>query len=203
MHVNLVFLQYTTTVGSSFSHPEFIFNLFIIATMDILYSLLGATLLITLVASRTDLTLEPKAKGVDVTDACLRKMKRSGVFPEDHSFMRRCALVESSFGDKEFTYRDKYFGGIWQLDQFNFEKTKNSTLNSYHAFLFNNWGINWTTVTWKDCLKPFYSALATRLYFLSLGSPLPGTVEEQASANLSWYFDAYIYTISCSTLIFS
>jgi hypothetical protein len=160
--------------------------------MDILYSLLGVTLLITFVASQTDLTLEPKAKGVDVTDACLRKMKRSRVFPEDHSFMRRCALVESSFGDKEFTYRDKYFGGIWQLDQFNFEKTKNSTLDSYHTSIFNHWGINWTTVTWKDCLKPFYSALATRLYFLSLGSPLPGTVEEQASANLSWYFDAYI-----------
>jgi hypothetical protein len=154
--------------------------------MNFIYPLVGVTILVTLVASQTDLTLEPKAKGVDVTDASLRKIKRAGVFPEDYSFMRRCALVESSFGDKEFTYRDNYFGGIWQLERSNFEKTKNSNLTSYHTAIFNNWGINWTSVTWNDCLKPLYSGLATRLYSLSLGVdvPIPGTVEEQASTKI-------------------
>jgi hypothetical protein len=150
--------------------------------MKFIYPLVGVSILLTAVASQTDLTLEPKAKGVDVVTACLRKMKRLGAFPDDYGFIRRVALVESSFGDMNSTYRDNYFGGIWQLDQINFDKTKNSTLNRYHVAIFNDWGINWTNVTWNDCLKPLYSGLATRLYSLSLGTTIPGTIEGQVAS---------------------
>jgi hypothetical protein len=153
-----------------------------------IYPLVGVSILLTAVAAQTtDLTLQPKAKGVDVVTGCLRKMKRLGAFPDDYGFIRRVALVESSFGDMNSTYRDNYFGGIWQLDQINFNKTKDSTLNPYHTAIFNDWGVNWTTVTWDDCLKPLYSGLATRLYSLSLGTPIPipGTIEGQVNSKSS------------------
>jgi hypothetical protein len=62
-----------------------------------------------------DETLEEKTKGFDVVEAVVRKITRSGIFPSDTRFTRRVAFVETFDGEDSKTYRDGYFGGIWQV----------------------------------------------------------------------------------------
>lgn len=62
-----------------------------------------------------DDTLRPGANGRDVVDAVTARLEASCVFPDDKLFFRRLANVESADGADPNTYRDGYYGGIWQV----------------------------------------------------------------------------------------
>ena len=62
-----------------------------------------------------DKTREPNTSGVDVVKATLRQIQDSNIFPDDNSFLRRLAYVESKDGTDSDTYRAGYHGGIWQV----------------------------------------------------------------------------------------
>ncbi|XP_021949111.1 uncharacterized protein LOC110846614 [Folsomia candida] len=131
-----------------------------------------------------DETLTPRSKGADVSEAVVRKIQRSGIFPHDQNLLRRLSYVESRDGEDDKTYRPDYFGGIWQLDEVLFNQTKNVPgLNTIYQRLDATWNIQWNSVTWADLLVPMYSGLGARLYLhtLSLSNrPIPGTIDSQA-----------------------
>ena len=62
-----------------------------------------------------DRTREPNTSGEDVVKATLRQIQESNIFPNDNSFLRRLAYVESKDGTDPDTYRNGYHGGIWQV----------------------------------------------------------------------------------------
>lgn len=82
------------------------------------------------IAQGIDQTLEEKTLGADVTDAVVRKITRTGIFSLDQGFFRRVAFAETAFGEDSKTYRDGYYGGIWQA------RTLNSILNIICNFYF-------------------------------------------------------------------
>jgi len=151
---------------------------------------LGFCSLFTLTLGQTDQTIVPYANGKDVTEAVLARIKTSGIFLPDHLMMRRVAWVESEFGVANHTFRSGFFGGIWQISEDRFDRTKSFALVNLHIALNNIFGIQWASVTWEDCLKPLHSALAARL-FLHLVRPdddcMPDTLQKQADL----WFNAY------------
>jgi len=156
---------------------------------------LGICSLFTLTLGKTDQTIVPYASGKDVTEAVLARIKSSGVFLEDHFMMRRVAWVESKFGAADHTFRSGHFGGIWQISEDRFNRTKEFALREFHIKLAEEYGIVWASVTWEDCLKPLHSALAARL-FLHLVRPdndyMPGTLQKQAELWFDQYTDNYL-----------
>ena len=63
-----------------------------------------------------DETRQPGSAGRAVVDAVIELIEASCIFPDDKSFMRRLAYVESTDGTDEKTFRDDYDGGIWQVN---------------------------------------------------------------------------------------
>ena len=71
--------------------------------------------------------MTPEVKGKDVVSNVNNVIRKSGIFPDDHGFMDRLACVESDNGNNPETYRDGYYGGIYQVDRIGFEDTQNVT----------------------------------------------------------------------------
>lgn len=67
------------------------------------------------VAVSNDDTLRPGAVGPGVADAVCARLEATCVFPDDKLFTRRLAFVESADGNDPNTFRDGYYGGIWQV----------------------------------------------------------------------------------------
>jgi len=63
----------------------------------------------------SDTITTPKGKGANVVADVVSKINSSGIFPPDNKFLCRVAWVESKYGTDSGTYRDKYYGGIWQV----------------------------------------------------------------------------------------
>ena len=153
-----------------------------IALLLIYTALLGTEL-----SQGVDLTLVPEANGITVVQACLYKISGSNVFTNDNQMLRRIAYVETRDGADSDTYPPNYHGGIWQLSQSKFLATQNTGSNIQLQQHVNNistaFGINWTSAQWVDLRKPFYSALAARLYFLLIpvSIPLGTNISGQAS----------------------
>ena len=89
---------------------------------------------------------------------------------DDSVFFKDLALVESSYGDGENTFRAEELGGIWQVPWREFEDTKDTTLvraNPDYADkveqILNAFEIQWQDVGWEELLKPLHSLLAARL----------------------------------------
>ena len=61
-----------------------------------------------------DLTLMPGAKGGGVVETTCDLITARCVFVEDKMLTRRVAFTESGDGNDNDTFRDGYFGGIWQ-----------------------------------------------------------------------------------------
>ena len=91
--------------------------------------------------------------------------------------LERTAFVESKNGEDLNTYRDGYHGGIWQVDRIGFEDTQNVAshrkLKEHFKKLYTDFGIDWSTVKYEDLRKPLYSAIAARLKYLNVPSPIP------------------------------
>ncbi|XP_072030497.1 uncharacterized protein [Amphiura filiformis] len=140
-----------------------------------------------------DATKEPNTSGKDVVDATINKILYSGIFKDDLVFLRRIACVESKYGTDTKTYRNGYHGGIWQVDERIFEETKNTTksesLVPLHEAVSSMIGKPWSSVEWVELRKPFYSALAIRLFFARRELDIPGLadLENQAEIWGSYY----------------
>lgn len=138
-------------------------------------------------AQGVDLTLVPRASGSDVVNAVVSKIEASHIFPTDHRLLRRIAYVESKDGEDQNTYRQGYFGGIWQMDRLAFADTLDTSshpaLVNKFAAIEESFGIDWRQVVWEDLLRPLYSGLAARLFLSNIAAtiPLAGNTEEQAA----------------------
>lgn len=138
------------------------------------------TFLKTVYSGQIDDTMADYAMGHEVTDAVIRKILRSNIFSEDYGFLFRMAYVESKFGTHSQTFKEGYFGGIWQVDQWKLKKTQNlgnetlfSIILPIHEKIKNYFDIDWISVQWEDLLKPLYSGLAAR-FFIEINSTLHG-----------------------------
>ena len=134
-----------------------------------------------------DLTLVPRASGSDVVNAVVAKIEASRIFPTEHRLLRRIAFVESKDGEDPNTYREGYFGGIWQVDPPAFADTlataSHPALVNKYAQIEQSFGIEWRQVAREDLLKPFFSGLAARLFLSNINPPIPlaGNIEDQAA----------------------
>ena len=133
--------------------------------MEILFAWILMIVCPVLVSS-VDLTLVPDVGGTDVVVACLAKLSASQIFSkDDQQFMRRIAFVETNDGQDPRTYSDSSNnGGIWQLSESKYQQTKTSSDAQFLQGITNIFGINWTSTSWTDLRKPFFSALGARLY---------------------------------------
>lgn len=101
--------------------------------------------------------------------------------PDDNDFMRRTAYVMSNFGRNM-----KEGGGMWQLSRTAFEDTMDTRahyrLPNKYKKIWKAFSIDWTDVKYEDLNKPFYSALAARLYLSNFPESIPQShqLDEQA-----------------------
>ena len=125
-----------------------------------------------------------------VVDACIDKISASGIFTSnDQQMLRRIAYVETRDGTNSSTYSDlNNDGGIWQLSSTKFTATKNTSNPAISSLIGNistEYNIIWTSVQWSDLRKPFYSAIAARLYLEVITSSIP-LASQVSSQGLYW-----------------
>ena len=124
----------------------------------------------------------PGEGGEDVTIAVIDQVQM--IFRDDNRFMARIACVESSNGLNPNTYREGYYGGIFQVDRIGFEDTQNVAshpgLTAKFASIEEAFGINWLEVEYEDLVIPFISAIAARLFISNIPEPIPTDRTEQA-----------------------
>ena len=142
-----------------------------------------------------DLTLQAEAGGTAVVDACIDKISTSGIFTSnDQQMLRRIAYVETRDGTNSSTYSDpNNDGGIWQLSSTKFTATKNTSNPAISSLIIDiistHFNITWTTTQWSDLRKPFFSAIAARLYLevITASIPLASQVSSQGSYWVNYY----------------
>ncbi|XP_067674107.1 uncharacterized protein [Haliotis asinina] len=131
-----------------------------------------------------DLTLSPGASGTNVVKAVVDRIRSNCILGDDRLFLRRLAYVETTDGTAPKTYRSRYDGGIWQIDESNFLETKTcpSSILTECNKIQSAFNIDWRSTSWADLRKPLYSGLAAALYIkkYNSGNP-PGDVSSQAS----------------------
>ena len=117
-----------------------------------------------LVVLSIDLTLVPDQKGTNIVLACIAKISSSQIFSrDDQQLVRRIAYTETTDGLELITYSgSNNNGGIWQLSESKYLETKSDT--TYFQEIEDTFKINWALTSWVDLRKPFFSALAARLY---------------------------------------
>ena len=133
-----------------------------------------------------DRTLEDGADGEDVVKATADKIRESGIFGDDHDFLRRMAKVESD------NRRNVGMGGIWRVDSGTFkdmddfilsqqETPETPTLQSQfeERFCFS-WSANVTLRNYSAMDVPLYSALTVMVYLSLTGQIIPQNTEQQA-----------------------
>ena len=84
--------------------------------MAFVHLILKLTLLFVLCnAQIIDKTRTPNAVGSDVVEAVVNVIRNYCLFPDDKLYLRRVAYVESQDGLAASTFRQGYYGGIWQV----------------------------------------------------------------------------------------
>ena len=90
--------------------------------------------------------------------------------------------------------REGYNGGIWQVDENIFDGTQNVANNpelvDIYSKVLGAFGVNWTAeIQWVDLRRPFFSALAARIYFEIVEKDIPniGDLESQGQFWKSHY----------------
>ncbi len=117
--------------------------------------------------------------------------------PIVYVFLKRIARVESDLGRHSGTFRQGYFGGIWQVDRIGFDETKNLRshpgLSRLHDEIKQrfSWGglpgVDWSKTSWEDCTIPAYSCVAARLYLATISEAIPQSLEGQANYWKKYY----------------
>ena len=123
------------------------------------------------------------SSGPEVVELCIEVITSSTLnLPDDNHFMKRVAYVMSGFGRAL-----PGSGGIWQLSRTAFEDTMDTV--SHDGLLpiklkkiKEVFEIDWRSVQYHELDKPFYSALAARLYLSNHPEYIPPEhqVREQA-----------------------
>ena len=146
------------------------------------------------VRSSVDLTLQPETNGTLVVQACLAKISQSSIFStNDQQMLRRIAYVETHDRTDADTYTNTSNGEIWQLSETKYTATKNTGSNTQLQQqvqgISTSFGINWLTTQWVDLRKPFYSALAARLYMqvITVSIPLASDLSSQGTYWANYY----------------
>ncbi len=137
--------------------------------------------------------MEEGASGTDVTIATIEYIQNLQIFPEDNRLLRRIAYIESRDGTASDTFRDNYFGGIWQVDEAVFDATRDSSnplLDGYFNQLANKIFLDWTLIIYPDLRIPLFSGLATQL-FISLGEADRLSVEDVRGQARFWKESGY------------
>ena len=133
-----------------------------------------------------DRTLEDGATDEDVVMATADKIGDSGIFGDDHDFLRRMAKVESDNG------MQMGLGGIWRIDSGTFkdvddfimsqqETRETPTLQSqFEEHFCFSWSADVTPKKHRAMDVPLYSALTVMVYLSSAGENIPQSIEQQA-----------------------
>ena len=152
-------------------------------------TLLLAALLFCAASQRADRTLEEGATGDDVVIATVNKISESGIFQEDHQFLRRMAYVETNFGET----MTPGSGGIWNVSERVLRivtRVMHLQLHfrPYGVLIERSFGFKWNE-TVDDCLQvcnrqkldvPLYSALSVMVYIDFLRYMIPDNITQQA-----------------------
>ena len=161
----------------SITGPAFVLskNIMGVVTVAVLTMILSQG--ITFSWGQVDQTVVAESNGENVVNAVVSRIRQSGIFPQDHSFLRRIAYVESKDGNDDNTYRAGYHGGIWQVDDIGFRATQDVSshpaLEGKHRRIREVFGIDWSNVQWMDLRKPLYSGLAARLFLSNINQEIP------------------------------
>ena len=143
------------------------------------------------IADETSLTEEvifiPHKSGRQIVELCVQKLKSPEFnMPADNEFMKRVAYVMSEFGKIV-----KNNGGIWQVTYTAFEDTMDTRahkrLPRKYQQIWKAFNIDWKSVKYEDLDKPFYSALAARLYLSNYPEYIPPAHQLQDQA-VYWKF---------------
>ncbi|XP_070177038.1 uncharacterized protein [Littorina saxatilis] len=140
-----------------------------------------------------DSTLQEGARGSDVVDAVVEKIRSNCILSEDRLFVRRAAYVASRDGADSATYRPNFHGGIWQVTEAMFTATKDCNNDNLVLACSNvsaSLGIQWSSVTWSELRKPLYSGIAAALStLLALGNDtsMPGSLAQQGDVWAQMY----------------
>ena len=105
--------------------------------------------------------------------------------------LRRIAAVESDYGRANHTYRDDYYGGIWQVDEADF----GGQLDAILSVIENHPGACielldiYASLGWEDLRKPLYSGFAAMLKLFLSGEQIPNAddVTSQADFWIRYY----------------
>ncbi len=142
------------------------------------------------------------SSGTNVTLDVIEYIQNLQIFPEDNNrLLRRIAYVESRDGTASDTYRDNYFGGIWQVDDAVFQATNDPLLVGYHDQLRKKAFIEWGptgNIIYTDCTIPAISGLAAQLY-ISLHGAERLSVEDVGGQARFWKESGY-NTIASETV---
>ena len=125
-----------------------------------------------------DFTTIEGTNGSAIVVASIAKISRASIFTDnDQQMLRRIAYAETKDGTDSRTYSSNESGGIWRVGESKYAATKdtktNLQLKPKIQEISTSFGINWLSTNWTDLRKPFYSALAARLYMLVINQSIP------------------------------
>jgi len=133
-------------------------------------------------------SLTPRAKGKAVVQKAVTTVDK--IFPGAKIFLIRVAAVESQYGEHRNTFRtlDPKGGstGIFQTDRNSaFAATRDIAshpgLVRAHVKIKDAYGFQWNDITFEDLEKPLISALAARLFLLTIPQKIPTSIKAQAA----------------------
>lgn len=121
--------------------------------------------------------LTPNNSGESIVKEALNIVRQIGLGDDVTDFLVRVAKVESCFGKNKSAFntsRDSI--GIWQTDKnsaFKQTRENRSILKRARNMIKDKIGLNWMLVPYTSLSKPLYSAIAARLYLLTISSSVP------------------------------
>ncbi|KAK3599230.1 hypothetical protein CHS0354_012838 [Potamilus streckersoni] len=131
-----------------------------------------------------DETRMPGANGAEVVEAVGGIIQKYCIFPDKNLYLRRLAYLLTRDGTDPTTYRSGYNGGIWQVDEGDFETTKSSqSLSILRTQIEQLLGIKWSNISWSELRQPLFSGLAAGLLtsYYAGNQGVPNSVEDQGS----------------------
>lgn len=119
------------------------------------------------------------SSGIDVINDAVLLTEKSGIFADDHNFVKRIAIVEAALNNSSKE------GGLWNIDKCAFvgvtqNRRKYRRLVGLQKRVRKTYGITWSRIRHYDLRRPIYSVLAVRLY-LEIAMPnIPRRLRSQA-----------------------